>query len=48
VAAEYDRLSAAEPGRWVRIDAARAPEAVSADVLLSVQPLLKEVTRSSS
>jgi dTMP kinase len=48
VAAEYDRLAAAEPGRWVRIDAGRSPEAVSAEVLERVQPLLKEVSRSSS
>jgi dTMP kinase len=47
VAAEYDRLAAAEPGRWVRIEAGRPAAAVSADILKRVEPLLKEVSRSS-
>ena len=37
VAAAYDRLASAEPGRWRRIAADRAPEAVHADVLAAVE-----------
>jgi dTMP kinase len=33
----YEQLAAADPGRWRRVDAARAPEAVHADVLAIVQ-----------
>jgi dTMP kinase len=33
----YERLAAAEPERWRRVDAARAPEAVHADVLAAVE-----------
>jgi dTMP kinase len=33
----YERLVAADPGRWRRIDAARAPELVHADVLAEVE-----------
>jgi dTMP kinase len=33
----YERLLAAEPGRWRRIDAARPPEQVHADVLAEVE-----------
>jgi dTMP kinase len=32
----YERLAAADPGRWRRLDAARPPEAVHADVLAEV------------
>jgi dTMP kinase len=32
----YDRLAAADPGRWRRIDADRPPEEVHADVLAAV------------
>jgi dTMP kinase len=48
VAAEYDRLAAQEPDRWVRLDARRPLEALLEDVLAHVGPLLKEVSRSSS
>ena len=37
VAAAYEELAAAEPERWRRIDADRAPEEVHADVLAAVQ-----------
>jgi dTMP kinase len=37
VRATYERLVAAEPGRWRRIDAARPPEEVHADVLAEVE-----------
>jgi dTMP kinase len=37
VLAAYDELAAAEPDRWVRIDADREPEAVHADVLAAVE-----------
>jgi dTMP kinase len=33
----YERLAAADPARWRRIDAARSPEDVHADVLAEVQ-----------
>jgi dTMP kinase len=33
----YDRLAAAEPGRWRRIDADRPPEEVHADVIAEVE-----------
>jgi dTMP kinase len=33
----YERLVAADPGRWRRIDATRAPEQVHADVLAEVE-----------
>jgi dTMP kinase len=37
VLAAYERLAAADPGRWRRVDAARAPEEVHADVLAEVE-----------
>jgi dTMP kinase len=37
VRAAYEELAAADPGRWKRIDAARAPEEVHADVLRVVE-----------
>jgi dTMP kinase len=37
VAEGYEQLAAAEPDRFVRVDAAREPEAVHADVLAAVQ-----------
>ena len=37
VAAAYNELAAAEPARWRRIPADRAPEAVHADVLAAVE-----------
>ena len=33
----YERLVAADPGRWRRVDATRAPEQVHADVLAEVE-----------
>ncbi len=33
----YEQLVAADPARWVRVDAARAPEEVHEDVLAAVQ-----------
>ena len=33
----YDRLVAADPGRWRRLDAARSPQQVHADVLAEVE-----------
>ena len=33
----YERLAAADPGRWRRIDATRSPEEVHADVLAEVE-----------
>jgi dTMP kinase len=37
VLAAYEELAAADPGRWRRIDADRAPEEVHADVLAEVE-----------
>ena len=37
VRAAYEELVAAEPDRWVRIDAGRSPEEVHADVLAAVE-----------
>jgi len=37
VAEAYEALAAAEPERWRRVDAARAPEEVHADVLAAVE-----------
>jgi dTMP kinase len=37
VAAAYDRLAAADPGRWRRVDASRPPDEVHADVLKLVE-----------
>src|SRR4051794_16399745 len=37
VAAAYERLAAADPQRWRRVDASRAPEEVHADVLKLVE-----------
>ena len=36
VLAAYEELAAADPGRWRRVDAARSPEEVHADVLAAV------------
>ena len=47
VASAYDRLAAEEPGRWVRLDARQPRETLLEDVLAHVEPLLKEVSRSS-
>ena len=40
VAAAYEQLSAAEPGRWARVDADRGPEEVHADVMAAVAAAL--------
>jgi dTMP kinase len=37
VLAAYERLAAADPGRWRRIDATRSPEQVHADVMAELQ-----------
>ena len=37
VLAAYERLAAADPGRWRRVDADRAPDEVHADVLAAVE-----------
>jgi dTMP kinase len=37
VAAAYDELASADPARWRRVDAARAPDEVHADVLAAVE-----------
>ena len=37
VAQAYDRMAAAEPGRWVRIDAARPEDEVHADIVALVE-----------
>jgi dTMP kinase len=37
VGSAYDDLAAADPGRWRRVDASRAPAAVHADVLAAVR-----------
>jgi dTMP kinase len=37
VAAAYEELAAAEPGRWRRVDAGRAPEEVHEDVVAEVE-----------
>ncbi len=37
VAAAYEELVAADPGRWRRIDADRDPAEVHADVLAAVE-----------
>ena len=47
VAAAYDRLAAEEPDRWVRLDANRPLEELLKDVLAHVEPVLKEMSRSS-
>lgn len=39
VATAYEELAAAEPARWRRIDAARDPQTVHADVLAAVREL---------
>jgi len=44
VADEYDRLAAADPSRWVVLDAARPPEEVHAGVMTALQPLLVPVS----
>jgi len=43
VLAAYEKLAAADPARWRRVDASRSPEAVHADVLAAV-----EATRSGA
>jgi dTMP kinase len=40
VRASYERLAAAEPQRWRRVDAGRSPEAVHADILATVERAL--------
>jgi dTMP kinase len=40
VAAAYDRLAAAEPSRWVVLDATRPPEEVHAEVVAALRPQL--------
>jgi dTMP kinase len=40
VAAAYDRLAAAEPSRWVVLDATRPPEEVHAEVMAALRPQL--------
>jgi dTMP kinase len=47
VAAAYDALAAAEPERIAVIDAAQDPEAVLADALAAVAPLLETNSRMS-
>jgi len=41
IAAAYDELAAAEPGRWVVIDAAQPAQRVLADALAQLAPLLE-------
>ena len=41
----YDEIAAADPERWRRVDAARSPDAVHADVLAVVQAARAEVTQ---
>ena len=48
VGAAYDELAAAEPGRWRRIDAARDPAEVHADVLAAVRAALPAAAGSLS
>lgn len=48
VGAAYDELAAAEPGRWRRIDAARDPAEVHADVLAAVRAALPAAAGSVS
>ena len=48
VGAAYDELAAAEPGRWRRIDAARDPVEVHADVLAAVRVALPAAAGSLS
>jgi dTMP kinase len=43
VADAYERLAAAEPERWRRVDADRDPASVHADVLAAVEPALNGV-----
>ncbi|HEY4028101.1 MAG TPA: dTMP kinase [Candidatus Dormibacteraeota bacterium] len=43
VAGAYRELAAAEPGRWVRLDATRPPEEVHAAVMASLTELLAPV-----
>ena len=37
VLAAYEELAAADPGRWRRLDAGRAPEEVHAEVIAEVE-----------
>lgn len=41
VAAEYERLAAAEPARWLRVDASRAPDAVHRAIMKRVTELVE-------
>ena len=44
VADAYDRLAAADPSRWVVLDAARPPEEVHAGVMAALESLLVPVS----
>ena len=46
VAAAYDRLAAAEPGRWLRVDATRPPAEVQEAIRARVGALLEVPTSS--
>lgn len=41
VVAAYQRLAAAEPQRWLRVDASQPPEAVHSAIMVRVRELLK-------
>lgn len=41
VVAAYERLAAAEPGRWLRVDALEAPEAIHRAIMERVLELLR-------
>jgi thymidylate kinase len=41
VFAEYERLAAAEPQRWVRLDALRPPAELHRHVMESLEPVLR-------
>jgi dTMP kinase len=43
VVREYDRLAAAEPSRWVVLDASRPPDEVHSGVIAALEPLLVAV-----
>jgi dTMP kinase len=48
VAEAYDQLAAAEPERWVRLDASAEPEEIHRRILADVELLLRRATASSS
>lgn len=48
VAAEYDRLAAAEPRRWLRLDGTRPPQILSRQVASDALELLGRQLQSSS